>query len=142
MGAIEGTVVSKLAYYSNKPESVIAQSLYVVKPTYNFETVTYEDLKSKFDTGNKITHLFNMEDWIFGGNYFFGRHIQHLKKNSIFSPIPRNIIESYKIKYILDSDIYEGEKHRFFNDVIQNNNLIYSTKNLYLYDLKNGRRTI
>ncbi|RMF05631.1 hypothetical protein D6764_04195 [Candidatus Woesearchaeota archaeon] len=125
------------AFYSGKPNAVGAQIIYI-RPDLQVErrnlTQVWRDLKS----GRKVRELYYLNDWLFPGTYYHGRHIASLNGRTISDPIAWRIIDSYSIKYLIDSPVYPA-KTRFFESVQPLKNKVYSSGMIDIYDLNGGR---
>ena len=128
---------AKTAYYARKIISVLGQS---ITPWSDFrvEEITFDEIWTKFKNGEKITDIYRLEDPIYGGYYYFARHIYNLNKRMIGETTVDRIIALYKIRYVVDSPRDEG-KNEFFQSLEPLKNRIYSSGELEIYDISSGR---
>jgi len=127
----------RIAYYANKYDSVIGQSIFTNGITYNITSLTFNDIYEKWRRGDKVTNFYFLQEWIMGGGYYHGKHIYHLTTNSYFSLYIPRIINQYNIKYIVDSNIAK-EKFKFFDSISPIKDKVYSSPKIELYHLERG----
>ena len=130
--------VSILAYYARKPEAFATQSIYLQSDLYNISKFSFSDIVDDVKKGRKIRQFFELQDWIFGSNYYSGRHIFYLGNHNFLDPFSVRILKDYKIKYIADSPQVQ-EKSELFESVVNLKNKLYSNPMVDIYDINKGR---
>ena len=128
---------SKTAYYSKKVSAVLAKNTILKDEGYDIETLKFEDIWNNFKLGRKITGFYVLRDKLYGGEYYFGKYIYNLNKREISDGNVKKIVDSYRIRFVVDSP-EASEKNTFFNSVNDIKNKVYSTEWLYLYDISKG----
>jgi len=129
---------NKIGYYGKKVSAVAAQSVFTENKNFTIKQVPFNEILDSFSNGQKVTGFYNLIDPIFGGNYYFGRHIYNINKMSINDRNAQKVISIYNITYIVDSPD-SNIKTQFFESVEPIQNKVYSSGKLDLYDLKEGQ---
>lgn len=99
--------------------------------------VNYDELLFNLKHGLKVTELWHLPDWIFGGDYYIGRHAINLFKRDYSNPLAQRIIEDYKMKYYIHDEVLQ--KPPFLVSIIPVKNKIYENGLANVYDLSRGR---
>ncbi|MBI2558010.1 hypothetical protein HYW20_01700 [Candidatus Woesearchaeota archaeon] len=129
---------SKTAYYAGKYNSVLAQSILTEDKKYDIVKISFSKIVDTFKRGQKIGEIYNLKDPIFGSYYYHGRYIFNLNIREINNKDSIKIIGLYKIKYIVDSP-ESKKKTEFFDSMQHMKNKVYSSGQLYVYDLSKGK---
>lgn len=132
------TLESRVAYYSTKVDAVLAQSTFIDRENLHVDEISLQEVWKDFRKGKKIRQIYSLEDTIFGGDYYFGRHIGYLNNRPLTDPKVQEIVKRYNIKYIINDANQEGS-HKFFLSFQDMKNKVYSSEKLELYDLTQGR---
>ena len=99
--------------------------------------LTYETLKNKIRNGDKIEQLWYLKDWVFGGQYYLGRHAKYTFDHPFTDKITKRIINDYHERYYIHDKSLD--ENRFLESLIPVKNLVYDTPNTVVYDIEVGR---
>ena len=127
----------KTAYYANKVISVLAESTLINKDL-EVEEVPLGEIIDSFKRGQKIRQFYILKDPLFGSNYYHGRYIVYLNGREITDRTVKKIIDLYNINYVVDSPDSK-EKTKLFESIEPLKNKVYSSGELDVYDLSEGR---
>ncbi|MBN1502110.1 hypothetical protein JW930_01080 [Candidatus Woesearchaeota archaeon] len=127
-----------VAYYAGKPDAVGAQSIFLYPNKYNITALSAERLWESFRRGEKIREFYQLHDWILPGFYYHGRHIRFFLGSSPDSNIYKKVLDSYKIKYIIDNKRAE-DKDIFFFYVQDSKNKVYTSDEIAIFDIEKGQ---
>lgn len=129
---------SKTAYYAQKVNSVIAQSIFTEDKEYEIEKKSLSSVWEDFHKGKKIIGIYRLKDPVYGQYYYHGKHIYNLNKRRIYDENIRDIIDMYNIAYAVNSPESPG-RTRFFESIEPIKNKVYSSNRLNIYYLNMGR---
>jgi hypothetical protein len=110
---------------------------YVDKSHIKTEQLNLSSIIDSFKRGNKVTSFWKLPDWIFGGEYYLGRHTRNLFKMDYREKIAQQIIEDYNVKYYIHDNTLDA--NRFYSSIIPAYNKVYSNPMVEMYNLDNGR---
>ena len=128
----------KTAYYAQKVNSVIAEITFPHGKELEIEQLSFQELLDDFNKGKKISQIYNLKDPLFDGYYYFGRYTNNLNIKEINNKDSKKIIDLYNISYMIDSPNSE-KKTIFFESAQPIKNKVYSSGELDIYDLSEGR---
>jgi len=99
--------------------------------------LSFKQIKDKIKAGEKVDDLWILPDWIFGGQYYLGRHARYLFDRPFYDKINKVIIEDYKEKYYIhDKNL---DENAFLNSIKPVKNIIYNNPQAEVYQLNRGR---
>ena len=99
--------------------------------------LTSKQIKDRLMRGDKVANIWILPDWIFGGQYYVGRHALYLFDRPFYDEINKIIISDYKEKYYIhDQDL---KKNKFLESIEPVKNLIYSNPKTTIYEIDKGR---
>lgn len=97
----------------------------------------YEELKERITSGRKVQGIWFQEDWIFGGQYYIGRHTRYLFDNPYTDQTVQQIVADYNEQfYIHDKLEAENDFLRSIDDV---KNVVYDNPKATVFDIHKGR---
>ena len=99
--------------------------------------INYNEFLFNIRHGVKVTELWHLPDWIFGGEYYIGRHAINLFKRDYSNPLVQRVIKDYRMRYYIHDEVLE--KPIFLISIIPLKNKIYANGLANVYDLNNGR---
>jgi hypothetical protein len=103
-----------------------------LKPT----PVSFDSVRDSIRNGQKVESLWILEDWIFGGQYYLGRHARYTFDYSFTEKINKRIISDYHERfYIHDKNL---EKTKFLNSIEPVKNKIYDNPKAVVYNIEVG----
>ncbi len=129
----------RVAYYAGAIGAVSAQSVYTQDKPYNITSITFDEIKEDIQKGNKIQQAYTLNDWIFGKDYYHGKHIYRLTQSDLLDKHTKEILNSYNIRYMVDSDIAQ-EKFKIFESLQPIKNKVYANPRIDVYDMQKGRQ--
>lgn len=101
------------------------------------ESLTFGQVKDKLMSGSKIENLWILPDWIFGGQYYVGKHARYLFNKPFYDEASKIIIEEYAEKfYIHDKNL---ESNDFLDSIIPVKNIVYDNPKTTVYQIDKGR---
>jgi len=94
-------------------------------------------IRERLRKGEKVTTLWELPDWIFGGTYYEGRHAKLLLSSSQWKEENQRIILDYKVKYYIhDKKLRESN---FFKLTHPSFNKVYDTHLSDVHSMGKGR---
>ncbi|MFH0876268.1 MAG: hypothetical protein V1859_10105 [archaeon] len=110
-------------YYVNKS---------YLKPT----SLTFSELIDRIKRGDKLSTLWTLPDWIFGGSYYDGRHTLNIFGMNIYDEIASRIIRDYNEKYYIH-DKTKTEPNIYLS-LVNTKNKIYDNPITNIYSFSDG----
>jgi hypothetical protein len=105
----------------------------LVKPT----RLSFTKIKNKFMSGDKVTRLWYLPDWIFGGEFYIGRHARYVFGRPVTDRIVQRMMEEYKEHYYVHDKSLE--EPTFYKSITPIKNKIYDNPAESMWDLRQGR---
>jgi len=87
--------------------------------------------------GRKVSSLWELKDWVFGGNYYWGRHGVFLYNNEITNPTVQRLLADYKTETFVH--YADSNSSILFNSIQVIKNKFYDSPAVSVWDLKGGR---
>ena len=115
-----------------------AQSIFIDREKLDITSILFSDIIGDIIDGNKIREFYTLKDWIFTSEYYHGRHIFYLLDREFWDRFARQIIETYKIRYLVDSDI-TSDINDISESIFPYKNKVFASTNLDIYDFEGGR---
>ncbi|NTV23479.1 MAG: hypothetical protein HGA85_03830 [Nanoarchaeota archaeon] len=110
---------------------------YVNKSYLQTEAVNFSHAFETLKSGEKLTGFWRLPDWIFGGEYYHGRHTVNLFQRDFRDKISRRIVNDYKEYYYIHDK--ELEEPAFYQSMEPAMNRIYENSLISVHDLRKGR---
>ncbi len=110
---------------------------FVDQNNLKFKKLTFEEIQGSFLSGNKITDLWILEDWILGGQYYLGRHAKLIFDSKFNDHNVIRVIKDYKEKYYIHD--LNLKPNTYYNSIYDVKNKVYANPVISIYDMKRGR---
>lgn len=110
---------------------------YVDEDKLQVEAKTLNQVKNMLLNGQKVANIWFLEDWIFGGQYYVGRHALYLFGSPFISEVAETIIGDYNIKYYIHDK--EEDLNNFYRSLQPVKNKIYDNPYSNIHDIHRGR---
>lgn len=111
---------------------------FVDKEKITAEPISFSKVKDTIISGSKLTSLWELHDWRFGGQYYVGRHTSYLFQRSFFEGVTQSIMKEYNEKYYFHDK--NEEEPKLYLTLIPYQNKLYDNPKIEMYDLTEGRK--
>lgn len=96
----------------------------------------FSEVKEQFLNGDKI-NLYYLPDWLFGGQYYVGRHTRYLFDYPYTDRLNKRIVSDYHEKYYIHDVTLDSTT--FLYSIEHAKDLVYSNPKTIMYSLEKGR---
>ena len=143
---ITGTIIfndlttdGRISALSGKPNINFLEPIVAKKAAKSVVSLAFPTVLSDLLQGNKITSFGKMDDWIFSGTYYSGRHEYSINRFGYNDQKSKLVMEAYNVRYSIGNKVETLQEKNFHSTVSEIKNKVYDNPIIEIIDISKGR---